>query len=91
MKAKKRNEKINFAPVLAAKAARFPDMTDAEFAVMVGVTPSTWSDYNKRGTVPSLLVALTFAKVLDLDLLALLPPKREKKLKELLDRYAEGV
>ena len=55
----------------AAKRERYPEMTDDAFSKLIGIAPTTYSDYKNRGSVPSLPVALTVALALNLDLRAL--------------------
>ena len=67
---------IDFSPINKAKQAKYPDMSDTEFAKMLGVKQGTYSDYkNQKGAIPSLQVALTAAIILDLDLRELVPQR----------------
>lgn len=56
--------------VLARKKKLFPQLTDADFAAMIGITHGTFCDYKAKDktVLPSLPVALMMALVLKLDL-----------------------
>lgn len=61
---------INMAIVQTRKEKMFPDLSDADFAAMIGVTPATFCDYKSetKKALPSLPVALAMALLLKLDL-----------------------
>lgn len=61
---------INMAVVQARKDRLYPDLSDADFAAMIGVRPGTFCDYKSESkpALPSLPVALMMALVLKLDL-----------------------
>ena len=61
---------INMQVVQRRKERMYPDLSDADFAAMVGVTPATFCDYKSetKKALPSLPVALAMALLLKLDL-----------------------
>lgn len=65
---------IDIGRLQAEKEKRFPNLTDAEFARLLGVKPATYSDYkNSKQATPSLHVAIRAALALGLDLRHLVP------------------
>lgn len=63
------------------KQKLYPQMTDSEFAELIGVTPATYSDYKstKKAALPSLKVALVASFALRLDLRNLVSNAEEIK------------
>lgn len=56
------------------KEKKFPHLTDTQFAELLGVKPTTYSDYrNSKQAKPSLRVAIRAALILDFDLRCLVP------------------
>lgn len=65
---------IDFEKLQARKREVFPLLPDSQFAKLLGITPTTYSDYkNKKAATPSLKVGLKAALVLGLDLRSLVP------------------
>lgn len=65
---------IDMDRLQAEKQKKFPHLTDAQFAELLGVKPATYSDYkNSKQAKPSLQVAIRAALILDFDLRRLVP------------------
>lgn len=61
---------INMQFVQRRKEKLYPDLSDADFAAMIGITPATFCDYKSetKKALPSLPVALAMALLLKFDL-----------------------
>lgn len=65
---------IDFERLQERKRKLYPQLSDAQFARILGITPATYSDYkNKKAATPSLKVGLKAALALKLDLRKLVP------------------
>src|SRR5262245_15413575 len=70
--------RIDFEKLQERKRELYPLLPDAQFARLLGVAPTTYSDYkNKKAATPSLKVGLKAALILRFDLRELVPEAGE--------------